>query len=192
RPISIHDAKPGTIAFLYQVRGIGTLALSRLRSGDEVQLDGPYGNGFPLDRPAGRVALVGGGIGAAPLLYAAKRLGSPAIYLGFSLAPLRLDAYEQAASRLVVREGGTIADDIDPAAYDTLFACGPNGLLRALYDKTKQAGTRLYVSVEKRMACGIGACLGCTVEAGGRQVRACCEGPVFDASEVNFDALDEL
>ncbi len=192
RPISIHDIEDGRVAYLYRVHGEGTRLLASLRPGDELHLDGPFGNGFPKIK--GRIALAGGGMGIAPLLYAARQLPGAHAYLGFSAQPMCVDSFESLAARCVVTIGGTIVDRIDPEAYDAVLACGPAPMLRALRDRLANSPARLFVSIERRMACGIGACYACSLPApsGGANRQACKDGPVFEAKEVDWDALDCL
>ena len=190
RPISVFDADNETVTFLYKVVGQGTRLFSRLRPGDSITLQGPYGNTFP--RVSGRVALVGGGVGIAPLYLAAKTLRGAAppatvdIYLGFSGRVVLEEEYRALADRLVLNVGGFITDEIDPAAYDAILTCGPEPMMRALYEKCRavDAAHRLYVSMEKRMACGLGACLVCTCKTTGGNRKVCRDGPVFPGGEV--------
>lgn len=184
RPISVHDAGPDSISFLFRVAGIGTQLLAGLAPGDPIQLDGPYGNGFPLT--LGRTALIGGGIGLAPLLLTARRNPSADVYLGFSGEPFGTRLFRELGHTVTVVSGGTIADHLNLADYDTVLACGPAPLLQLLIRRAQECGTRLYVSVESRLACGIGVCCGCTVHAAdGTHRKLCVDGPVFPAQEVD-------
>ncbi len=188
RPISIHDINSDAISFLYRVAGEGTVLLSQLKTGDELHLEGPFGNGFP--KLKGRVAVVGGGIGAAPLYYAAKELGSSNevenldIYLGFREEPLRLEAFEALANKVRVQLGGSVIELVDPNKYDYIITCGPEPMLEALYKKSIGSSARVYVSIERHMACGIGACLVCTCETKSGNKKVCKDGPVFLGEEV--------
>ncbi|WP_310550443.1 dihydroorotate dehydrogenase electron transfer subunit [Paenibacillus glufosinatiresistens] len=189
RPLSIHDVGEDGIDFLYHVVGEGTELLSRLKPGDPISLEGPLGTGFPSVQ--GRVALVGGGIGIAPLYYCARELGPSDIYLGFSRAPFRTEAFEPFASRLTVDVGGLILDRIDFADYDHVFVCGPHPMLKAAQLKgiaasSSGSSSTVYLSLENRMACGIGACLVCSVSCRDGQRKACADGPVFLSEEVIF------
>lgn len=207
RPLSIHDRGDDYIAFLYRAHGRGTAILSRLAAGQQVLLEGPFGNGFPLLEECGRVALVGGGMGCAPLLLTARHYTAADIYLGFSGEMFVVDAFRQAvgsADRVQVMNSRqqSVLELLDPSRYDTILACGPAGMLRALAERTaavnrhsmaqtvgSQGDTRLYISTEKHMACGIGACLTCTVQTNGGNRRTCVEGPVFAAEEVDWNDL---
>lgn len=197
RPISVYDADSGTIWLLCKTVGEGTRLLAGLRMGDNVTLDGPYGNGFPVVR--GRTALVGGGVGIAPLYLAAKTLRAIApsaqnpdsvldMYLGFSDQALLQSEYEAVCDHLTVDVGGYITDRVDPVRYDQILCCGPDIMMRVLHKKCAAVGTPLYVSLENRMACGLGACLVCSCKTPGGNRKVCKDGPVFDSKAVYFDA----
>lgn len=190
RPISVHDIDEEGISFMYHVIGEGTEIFASLGEGDEISLQGPYGNGFPVPEEGAKVALIGGGMGVAPLLYTAKTLNKPDVYVGFREEVLEEDDYRNAAGELVTKIGGTILDEIDLDAYDVVYACGPLGMERALANMAKGKRAKVYVSLEKRMACGMGACLvcSCSMALGGNK-KVCKDGPVFAADEVNFDEL---
>ncbi|MCL6458093.1 MAG: dihydroorotate dehydrogenase electron transfer subunit [Gorillibacterium sp.] len=188
RPISIHDIGEGYISFLYRVVGQGTELLSRLKPGDFLGLEGPYGNGFPVIQ--GKVALVGGGMGTAPLYYAAKRLLNSDAYLGFSYEAFRVEEFRHTTGQTKVNIGGYIVDDFDPTGYEAVFTCGPLPMMRALATKLQGTSTKLYVSLEKRMACGIGACFVCSCATTNGNRKACKDGPVFLAEEVDLDDLN--
>lgn len=190
RPISVFDADSHTVSFLYKVVGQGTEIFSGLKAGDEIKLDGPHGNGFP--QATGKIALVGGGVGIAPLYLTAKKLkeenpeAAVDLYLGFSGQPILTDLYEKVADKVTVNVGGFITDDIEPQEYDVIMTCGPEIMMKVLYKKCRKTGATapLYVSMENRMACGIGACLVCTCKTTGGNKRACKDGPVMLGSEV--------
>ncbi len=195
RPISVFDADGGTVSFLYKVVGKGTELFSTLKEGQEITLDGPHGNGFPALPDKRRIALVGGGVGIAPLYLAARtyKEENPActvdLYLGFSGQPVLTREFEAVADGTTVNVGGFVTDDIDPCAYDAILACGPTPMMRALYRKCTKSGAKapLYVSLENRMACGIGACLVCTCKTDLGRKKVCKDGPVFLGSEVFGD-----
>lgn len=192
RPISVFDADPETVSFLYKVVGKGTEIFTKLKAGDEITLDGPHGNGFPEVK--GKIALVGGGVGIAPLYLTAKTLKKldpdtkVDIYLGFSGQPILTDRYEAVADQVKVNVGGFVTDNIDPREYDFILTCGPEIMMKVLYRKCRdlKAKAPVYVSMENRMACGIGACLVCTCKTSKGNRRACKDGPVMLGNEV-FD-----
>lgn len=187
RPISIYDRDEESLTFLCKVVGEGTRLFSELRAGDEIETGRVLGSAFPS--VSGRIALVGGGVGIAPLHLAAKTLkarGGAAVdtYLGFSGEPVLTDEYKRCADNLIVDAGGFITDRIDPSSYDCVLTCGPEVMMKVLYEKCQKTGTRLYVSLESRMACGIGVCLGCACGTAKGRKKVCADGPVFAAEEV--------
>lgn len=190
RPISVFDADKESVSFLYKIVGQGTEIFKNLKPGDDITVDGPHGNGFPEVK--GKIALVGGGVGIAPLYLTAKKLKAydPAnvvdMYLGFSDQALLTDRYEAVVDSVTVNVGGFVTDDIDPCQYDYIMTCGPEIMMKVLYKKCAASGAAapVYVSMENRMACGIGACLVCTCKTSGGNKRACKDGPVMMGSEV--------
>ncbi len=261
RPISIHERKADQIVFLYRVHGRGTELLSRQLAGQCVLLEGPFGNGFPQleewQSRTKRIALVGGGMGVAPLLPVAQHYRHADVYLGYSGAAFAVESFQQVIAH---REQLQVINDVrrsvlelvNVESYDCIMACGPAGMLQALAGQcgyidalperaeggainkhpvaTAEAGNltseqtvgqasvhdpitnsirmdtgtdttnsmkmlgrpALYVSIERRMACGLGACLTCTVRTHGGNRRTCQEGPVFRAEEVCWDELAHL
>lgn len=189
RPISIFNCDAESISFLYKVVGQGTALLAQLKPGDAVDVQGPYGRGFPEVK--GKVALVGGGIGVAPLYLTAKALkaqGNPVdLYLGFTDEALLQEEYAAVCDDLTVNVGGFITDDINPAEYDYIMTCGPHIMMKILAQKVKGTAAQLYVSMENRMGCGVGACLVCSCKTTGGNKKVCKDGPVFKAEEVFGD-----
>lgn len=203
RPISVHcwDAEKRTISFLYQVIGEGTRKLAALRAGGTMQLTGPMGNGFNVPEIAAsykKIAVVGGGIGTAPMFQLARELAAagvkPDVFFGFRDEPYRMEQYKSIANIVKVstdtgRVGfhGFVTQLYDPADYDIVLVCGPAVMMRNAARLCAAKGTPCLVSLEKKMACGIGACLGCTCEEkGGGGKSICKDGPVFNAGEVCF------
>jgi dihydroorotate dehydrogenase electron transfer subunit len=188
RPLSIFDITPERIEFLYLVVGEGTAIFSHLKQGDQVKLEGPFGNGFTT--PEGKTAFVGGGIGIAPFYYALRQVPKADVYLGFSREPYMVEEFRAAsAGQTHVNVGGVILDDLDFEDYDTIIACGPHPMLHAVQRKQQESSGRVkvYVSLENRMACGIGACLVCSVKCKDKRKKACTDGPVFPVEEVVFE-----
>lgn len=203
RPISVHSFTSGssTIEFLYQVRGEGTQKLACLKNGDTLQLTGPMGNGFDTAALAAeykKIAVVGGGIGTAPLLQLTKELNAagvkPDVFFGFRDEPYCMEDYRGLAGVVKVstdtgRVGfhGFVTQLYNAADYDAVLVCGPEVMMRNAARLCAAAGTPCYVSLEKRMACGIGACLGCTCQTKSGEGKSVCKnGPVFEAGEVFF------
>lgn len=193
RPISISDANEGSLTFVYAVVGAGTAVLSRLQPGDSLKLLAPLGKGFfisPIAKtPQKKPAIIGGGIGVAPLLYLAKTLASrgkqPDIYLGFRTAPYLVEEFEKYGHVHIATEDGSVGHhgrvlDIFPQnKHDEIMACGPTPLLNAIAELSDTQKIPAQLSYEERMACGIGTCVGCVLEVEGTYFRICTEGPVF-------------
>lgn len=204
RPISICEADThgGTLRLVYRVAGKGTAEFSTCKAGDELDILGVLGNGFPVDRAKGkRVFLMGGGIGIPPLLDLAKAMeGKKQILLGYRNKDLFLEEdMEKYGDVYVATEDGSVGTkgnvmDIIRAhslQADVIMACGPMPMLRAIKAYAAEQKIEAYISLEERMACGVGACLGCVckttkVDAHShvQNARICTEGPVFEAGEV--------
>lgn len=201
RPISIceADAAAKTLRFVFQVRGEGTHLLAQSALGDSLDLLAPLGHGFTLGDTNRRAVFVGGGIGLPPLLAAAKPFGENAVVLaGFRTAEaviLQKD-FERAGGRvLIATDDGTcghhglVTDLLAGLSFDAVFACGPKPMLQAAARAAKERGVPCQVSMEERMACGVGACLGCAVRLRGENGaesygHVCKDGPVFDAEQM--------
>lgn len=204
RPISICDMNKTAryLQFVYQKKGFGTSELSTLSSGDEVRFLGPLGNGFPVDSLKEKKALlIGGGMGVAPLLGLARTLGEDATaILGYRQLPFLMEAFEETGCRVLVSSEaglyGTKGNVLDVLKAENISGevacvCGPKPMIRAVSQYLKEEGTKTYVSLEEKMACGIGACLGCVTPATEandhyqvKKLCVCKDGPVFNASEV--------
>ena len=173
RPMSLCLAPPGELAFLIDPVGPGTRALCGLGRGDTLAVFGPLGSGFHL--LVRRPLLVGGGIGIAPLPYLSHVLKGPPAVAGF-----RTPRHAEAAALLpraeVVVEPRLVTELVDRSA--DVLACGPEPMLEAV----RRLAPRAQLAWEAPMACGYGACYGCTVADGGRLKRLCVEGPVLRAA----------
>ena len=192
RPISVADVEANTLTFLYEVRGRGTHIISKLCQGDTLDILGPLGNGFSL-KGAGKKAIVSGGIGIAPLIYLLKNLeGEVDFYAGFRNEVYWMDKVEEHSNYVFVStEDGSVGhkgfciDCFDPKKYDEVLTCGPTPMMKRVVEMCEGI-VPVQVSMESRMACGIGACLGCTIETTDGMKRVCKEGPVFKSTEVIF------
>jgi NAD(P)H-flavin reductase len=173
RPMSLCQAPPGELSFLLEAIGPGTRALAAVEPGDELHVFGPLGNGYRLDIE--KPLLVGGGIGVAPFPYLSERLDNPPAILGF-----RTDWHAEAAALVpnaeVIVEPTLVTERLRPG-YDVL-ACGPEPMLEAVRDLAPDA----QLAWEAPMACGYGACYGCSVEIDGVLQRLCVAGPVLEAA----------
>ena len=192
RPISINDCDENTVTFLYRVEGAGTKVISGLEVGREIQVFGPLGNGFDIEKLNGKVAVIGGGIGTAPLLNLTKELGKKAdVFLGFRDVTYGVEDFEKYANKVqVATEDGSVGykgfvtNLVNFEEYDFVVTCGPQVMMDVVTQNCIKANTRCFVSLEKRMACGLGACLGCVVETTSGMKRVCKDGPVFEISEL--------
>lgn len=202
RPISICeiDKEDGAIRLVYRVAGKGTEEFSRLSDGNELQIVGPLGNGFPLKEK--KAFLIGGGIGIPPMLELAKELNcEKQIVLGFKDETFLMDDLKKQGSVYVATEDGStgtkgnVLDAIraEGLTADVIYACGPTPMLRALKAYAEENGMECWLSLEERMACGVGACLGCVCKS--KEVdshshvhnkRVCKDGPVFLSTEVEL------
>lgn len=197
RPLSINDIEDDKVSFLYEVKGEGTRLLSHLKEGDKVELLGPLGNGFNIEKVKGKVAIVAGGIGIAPLLYTIKSLKECSIdlYAGFREKSYGIDSVKSILNKITIAtdngdEGhrGFITDVFNPKGYDMVLCCGPEIMMKKVVNMCISEEVEIYVSMESSMACGVGACLVCTCKTKDGNKRVCKEGPVFLGKEVVMDA----
>ena len=186
RPISIHDINENSISFLYKVVGEGTKILSKLKKDDTIKLEGPYGNGY--EKVEGKVALVGGGIGVAPLYLVAKNIQNCDAYLGFRNESILIEKYKGVCDEVNIAIGDTfVTDIIDIEKYDYILTCGPTPMMEKLVKMVENTKTKLFVSLENHMACGVGACLVCTCKTKFGNKKTCKDGPVFRGEDVIFN-----
>ena len=177
RPMSLCQAPPGELAFLLEAVGPGTRALAATEPGDEIHVFGPLGNGYRLE--VEKPLLVAGGIGVAPFPYLSEQLGGPPAILGF-----RSDWHAEAAALVpnaeVVVEPTLVTEPLANFVTDCykVFACGPEPMLEVVRELAPDA----QLAWEAPMACGYGACYGCSVEIDGVLQRLCVAGPVLEAA----------
>lgn len=203
RPFGIVKAEGRDITVCFQLKGEGTIALSKAEKGDKLSVLIPLGNGFEIPESAKNVVVLGGGVGIFPLIPVVN--GEKQVnfytYLGFrskSFACL-LDEFSPSKKLTVVTDDGSLgAKDNAVNAYikekdsinaDLIIACGPPIMLKALKNTLNEQGitTPCLVSLEERMGCGIGACLVCVCgKSDGGNARVCKDGPVFDINEINL------
>ena len=206
RPISIcewsGDEPDDLVSVVFEVRGDGTQWLSRRKTGDRLDVLGPLGNGFDI-RPQGRYLLVGGGIGVSPIVGCRHSQEDVAV-VGFRsidrVTPALIDKLEDTcASVYFCTDDGTLGRHgfVDGQVRDILakdksftaiLACGPRPMLSSVVKAAAEFGVPCQVSMEERMACGVGACLGCAIQMrDGTMKHVCKDGPVFNAEEVDWD-----
>ena len=208
RPISLCeiDKENGRLHLVYRVtgQGTGTDEFSQMKAGDTIPVLGPLGNGFPVEKAKGKkVFLMGGGIGVPPMLEMAKQLNcEKQIILGYRDENLFLrDEFEAYGEVFVATEDGSVGtkgnvlDAIreQNLTADVIYACGPTPMLRAIKEYAAEKGIKCYISLEEKMACGIGACLACVCQSKDvdhhsnvHNKRICKDGPVFLAEEVEL------
>ena len=208
RPISICeiDKKAGTIRLVYRTVGEGTHQFSTLKKGDKIDVLGPVGNGYDLDST--KPILMGGGIGIPPMLQLAKEFAAKGlsktdikVVLGFRIHGFLLDEFKKVSTVYISSDSGAIGvkgNVIDAAREysitgDTIYACGPKPMLRAIKAYAYENDMNAQISLEERMACGIGACLACVCQSTEiddhskvTNKRVCVDGPVFYAEEVEL------
>ena len=196
RPISVSDVLPDGVILYYKVVGEGTAVMSRMASGESLELLLPLGSGFHPEKCAGSALLVGGGLGAAPLYLLAKELLAQGrkvtAVLGFNKAdeiciadryralgvPVHLATLDGSAGTK-----GFVTDAIAAAqpAFDRFYTCGPLLMMKAVCTTLPVPGE---ASMEERMGCGAGFCYGCTTQTASGPKRVCADGPVFDKEEI--------
>lgn len=208
RPISICeiDKENRSLRVVYRVTGedTGTKQFSKMKEGDTLSIIGPLGNGFPLDKAAGKTAfLMGGGIGVPPILELAKQLEcDKKIVVGYRDEHTFLkEEFDKNGEVYISTEDGSVGtrgnvmDAIreNELKADVIYACGPTPMLRAIKNYAEKNGIECYISLEERMACGIGACLACICKSKEKDhhsnvnnKRICKDGPVFLSTEVEI------
>jgi len=204
RPISVHDCDPagGTLVLLVQRVGKGTAWLCCRKAGDVVNVVLPLGNGFslPTKTLGFRPILIGGGVGVAPLLLLGKELtrrgAEPTFLLGARTEKdlLCLERFEKAARTLVSTENGVAGEKgfvtqhsvLGKERFDHIYTCGPLPMMKAVARLAREKAMTCEVSLENRMACGLGACLCCVEDTTSGNVCVCKEGPVFSIDRLKW------
>jgi len=203
RPISISNVDGDTVTLVYHVVGAGTEFISTLQEGETVKVLGPLGNGFTQNGNLKKVALVGGGIGTPPLLQLLKELKTKNpnievdVYLGFRSKSILIEEFKKLTENVYIATDsgeeefkGNAVDLIKEKNidYDEIFSCGPNVMLSNLASYAETKNIKCQVCMEERMACGIGACVGCVIKIADGDTfiykKVCKDGPVFDSNKV--------
>ncbi len=207
RPFSVHRVVGDTIEVLYQVLGRGTRDLAGKRRGDAMDAIGPLGHGWKVEPGVAHALLVAGGLGAAPLGMLAEDLAGRGVAVSVALgAPTAERLVARALFERVARRVELATDDgsageagfvtsvsarlLERDLPDIVCVCGPEIMARRVAEQAADAGVRCLVSLERLMACGVGACLSCVVTTKSGRLRACVDGPVFDAEEVVWDGSE--
>ncbi len=211
RPISVCEADrtQGRIRFVYRVVGEGTKEFSSYQAGDAISIMGNLGNGFLIEEAKGKcVVLLGGGVGIPPMLQLAKDIKNADatteihIILGYRDSTTFLDQEISAFGTVhIATDDGSLGTKGNVVTVlqekkipaEIIYSCGPTPMLRAIKHFAAEKGIKAYLSLEERMACGVGACLGCVCETKGidehskvNNTRVCADGPVFEAQEVEI------
>ena len=194
RPFSVCDWDAGSLTILYKLVGAGTRHMASLEKGHVLDILTGLGNGYDMDPAGSSPLLVGGGAGIPPLYGLAKRLARPGVcphvVLGFRTKDeaFYVEAFQNLGCRVTVstQDGsmgipGLVTEGMEGERPSYLYACGPEGMLRAVYEKVSCDG---QFSFEERMACGFGACMGCSCQTKYGSKRICKEGPVLRRGEI--------
>jgi dihydroorotate dehydrogenase electron transfer subunit len=203
-PLSILSAGDGEVSVAVKAVGEATQALHGLGSGDIIGVRGPFGNSFTENQ--GRILMVGGGTGTAPLLFLAKKLAAKAERLSFVMGAKtrsellfsdKLDALCTEQSIIATTEDGSygleclatepLAEFLNREKFDMVYTCGPEVMVRRVFELAEQRGIALEASLERLMRCGIGLCGSCVIG----KYRVCRDGPVFGAAQLG-EVRDEL
>ena len=205
RPISICEVCGDELRLVFRTVGKGTKEFSLYKENEDVTIMGPIGNGFPIEKAEGkRAVLIGGGIGVPPILELSKEIKAKEVttVLGYRNNDLFLkEDFDKYAKTVIATENGSVgtkgnvltAIKEQGIECDVIFACGPMPMLRAIKQYAEEKNIEAYISLEERMACGVGACLGCVCKTVKKDehshvnnARVCTEGPVFLATEVDI------
>jgi len=202
RPISICevDKERGIVTLVYAVVGKGTSEFSLLKNGEKIKVLGPLGNGFKIDKSTKTHILIGGGIGVPPLVELTKNLnGKVYAFLGFAENPILVKELQDYGAKVYVATDkgevgfkGNVIDLLkkENMSGDIIYSCGPKQMLKAVSNWAEEMGIKAQISMEERMACGLGACVGCTCKTKTKEDedfqnrKVCTDGPVFLSDEV--------
>jgi len=210
RPMCFERIYEDSVSILYKVEGEGTALMARMRPGATIGVQGPLGNGFPLDASFDRHIIVAGGIGVATFPGLAEALVRdcgvvPEVILAARSKHLILceeEFHALGCTTYIATDDGSAGEKayaaqmlerLAPGPGTRVYACGPMIMMETTADVAAKAGADCLVSLEAHMACGDGACLGCVVESkrlmeGEKMVRVCLDGPVFDAAIIDWEA----
>lgn len=197
RPLGIASAKNGVIKIFYRINGRGTKFLSTKKSGEHLNILGALGNGFNTEID-GRILLVGGGMGAAPLLSAAEKLSAADILIGgknSNEVNFWIKEFQPEVDKIfITTDDGSrgskgfvtslLPEVLDYDNFSAIYTCGPEIMMRGVAKIAAENNLPCYVSLERRMACGLGACLSCSIDTASGRKKVCKDGPVFNAKEI--------
>lgn len=194
RPISVCDCESGTLRLIYKVVGNGTETMSKLQNGAELDVLTGLGNGYNTGKSGDRPLLLGGGVGVPPMYMLAKKLISEekdvTVILGFNTENevFYENEFQALGAKVLVTTAdgskgikGFVTDAMDKVDYTYFYTCGPEPMLKAVYNKSTTSG---QFSFEERMGCGFGACMGCSCKTKYGSKRICKDGPVLEKEEI--------
>lgn len=200
RPISIHyvDEKKNELEFYYEVKGKGTKDLSSVKEKDIINIQGPLGNGFNTDIHGKNLMVIGGGMGIAPMKYLIEDLINKDNRVTFIAGGRNKAALEilsnidlEGVTLCVTTDDGTLGSKgrvdtklnelLKTNSYDVIFTCGPEKMMESVAKIAHKNSIECQVSLEARMACGVKACVGCSIKTKGGMRKVCHDGPVFDS-----------
>ena len=200
RPISVCDCGPGKLTLIYKVVGGGTADMAAMEPGAQLDVLTGLGNGYDIGKSGAKPLILGGGIGIPPMYWLAKELIKGAcaadkltVVLGFNTADEVFfeEEFRKLGCGVIVTTAdgsygmkGYVTTPADELEYSSYFACGPTPMLKAV---KKALSGRGQLSLEERMGCGFGACMGCSIRVKGGYKRVCKDGPVFDTEELIWD-----
>ena len=194
RPISVFDCDENAVTIIYKAVGEGTEYMATLGKGEKLDILTGLGNGFDVEKCGDRVLLIGGGVGVPPMYYLARKLldagKKVSMIMGFNKQSeiFAKEDFEKLGIETFVTtvDGsfgikGFVTNAMDKVDYDTVCTCGPEPMLKAVYDASKTTG---YFSFEERMGCGFGACMGCSCKTKYGNKRICKDGPILVKEEI--------
>ncbi len=197
RPFGISSVDNAQIKMFYRVVGHGTKFLTSKKTGNELNLLGPLGNGFDIDADE-KILLTGGGMGLAPLLFAANFSNNADIFIGGRNSQEVIfwqNEFKNFSKNIfVMTDDGSygskgfvtdfLPDALQKNFYQKILVCGPEIMMRKVFETAKDFKIPCQISMEKRMGCGLGACLSCSIDTIHGRKKVCKDGPIFNAGEV--------
>ena len=207
RPISLHNIEDGILEFYYEALGEGTKEFTKLSVGETINIQGPLGNGFDIDVNNKNIVVIGGGMGIAPIKYLIKKLknNNKVIFIGGGRnidAVKIIDRFNfENISKKIVTDDGSVGKQgntveilkkvLNETKIDIIYTCGPQGMMEAVAKIAQTKNIRCQISLEERMACGIKACVGCSILTKKGMKKVCYDGPVFESIDiVDLDVVD--
>lgn len=207
RPISLHNVEGNTLEFYYEALGKGTKEFTQLSTGETINIQGPLGNGYDTDLKGKNIVVIGGGMGMAPIKYLIKDLkdnnditfigggrnaGAVKIIEKFDFKNIELKVATDDGS--VGAKGNTVdilKEVLKGKDIDIIYTCGPHPMMEAVAKVAQENNIRCQISLEERMACGIKACVGCSILTKKGMKKVCYDGPVFESTDiVDVDVVD--